>query len=200
MLLLVITIHRFLQLKEPFKQKEEMNRRRWLFILMLLILNYGVWFAIWYIYFNKDENKDICYLKTFEIHFFAFNCVSTIGTFILILIMNGLMIREFIIKKSKKMVRQNKKEDNAIYCILAITANLIITWGLFIILWPIVKICEYCVPNTLYTLSFLLNYGFSAVNPILLLVFNHNYRADLTRKFIQNRNEKIKIDMIFISM
>ena len=182
MLLLVITIHRFLQLKDPFKQKEQMNRRRWLLIFMLFILNYGVWFAIWYIYFNKEENANVCYLKTFEIYFFAFNCVSTIGTFILIIIMNGLMIREFIIKKSKKMVRQNKKEDNAIYCILAITANLIMSWGLFLFLWPVVKICEYCVPDALYAFSFLLNYSFGVTNPIILLVFNQNYRSILFRK------------------
>ena len=58
MLLLVITIHRLLQLKDPFKEKEVMNRQRWILLFMLVLLNYGVWFIIWYAYFNKEENKD----------------------------------------------------------------------------------------------------------------------------------------------
>ena len=186
MLLLVITIHRWLQLKDPFKQKEEMNRWRWLLIFIILVFNYIIWFVIWYFYFEKGENANFCYPKFFQIYFFAFNCVSTIGTFILIIIMNAFIIREFIIKKSKKLVRHNKKEDNAIYCILAITANLIICWGLYIILWSIVKICEYCVPNNLYTMSYLLNFSFAATNPIILLVFNKNYRSILFSKFTVN--------------
>ena len=190
MLLLVITVHRFLQLKDPFKQKEQMNRWRWMLILLLFFSNYGVWLGLSFNYFNQKANKDVCSVKRFDVFIYAFYCASTIGPFILIIIMNGLMTREFIIKKSKKMVRRNKKQDNAIYCILAITANLIICWGLYVIIWPIIKTCKYCVPDNLYTVAYLLNYGFSAVNPILLLVFNQNYRAVLTRKFIQNRNEK----------
>ena len=55
MLLLLITMHRFLQLKDPFKQKEEMNRWRWTLICMLFVFNYGVWFVIWCVYFYKEE-------------------------------------------------------------------------------------------------------------------------------------------------
>ena len=182
MLLLVITMHRWLQLKDPFKQKEEMNRCRWLLILILLVLNYGVWLAIWCIYFYNEENGKFCYFKNFDIYIYAYNCSVTIGTFILIILMNILIIREFIIKKSKHLARKSKKEDNAIYCILAITANLIINWGLFIITWSIIVLCESCVPYNLYTISYLLNYSFAAINPIILLVFNQNYRAVLLRK------------------
>ena len=182
MLLLVITIHRLLQLRDPFKEKEEMNRWRWLLIFILFVLNYVIWFLIWYVYFSKEENANVCYPKTFEIYFYAFNCVTSIGPFILIILMNVFIIREFIIKKSKKLVRHNKKEDNAIYCILAITANLILCWGSFIIIWPIAKVCYYCVPDNLYTLSYLLNYLFASTNPIIILVFNQNYRSILFRK------------------
>ena len=183
MLLLVITVHRFLQLKDPFKQKEKMNRWRWMLILLLFISNYGICLVIWYIYHiytGKEEN--ICIQDIFNIYIYVYNCVVSIGTFILIIIMNALMLREFIIKKSKTLVRHFKKEDNAIFCILAITANLVVTWGLFIIIWPIKTICTNCVPINLFIFSFLLNYAFAAVNPIILLVFNKNYRDILRRK------------------
>ena len=187
MLLLVITVHRFLQLKDPFKQKEKMNRWRWMLILLLFISNYGICLVIWYIYHiytGKEEN--ICIQDIFNIYIYVYNCVVSIGTFILIIIMNALMLREFIIKKSKTLVRHFKKEDNAIFCILAITANLVVTWGLFIIIWPIKTICTGCVWNNLFIFSYLLNYAFAAVNPIILLVFNKNYR-DILRKFFCNK-------------
>ena len=179
MLLLVITIHRWLQLKCPFKEKEEMNRRRWMLILMLFVFNYGIWFGIWYIYFNKDENKDICYLKSINTYIFVYNFVVSLCSFLLIMSINLLMIRIFFIKKSKS---HNKKEINAIYCILAITVNLIISWGLFIIIWHLYKLCKNCVPDNLYGYSYLLNYSFAATNPIILLVFNQNYRSVLFKK------------------
>ena len=109
MLLLLITIHRLLQLKDPYKQKEEMNRLRWILIFMLFLLNYAVWFIIWYVYFNKKENTDVCYFKSFDMFIYVLNCVVSIGGFVLIILMNILIIREFIIKKSKKLVRHNKK-------------------------------------------------------------------------------------------
>jgi hypothetical protein len=168
MLLLVITIHRLLQLKDPFKQKEEMNRWRWVLIFMLLAFNYGVWLAFWYIYFHKKENENVCYMKTFEIYIYVYNCLITIGTFILIILMNILIIREFIIKKSKNLGNKSKREDNAIYCIIAITVNLILCWSFLIFTWPIIRICTECVPDKLYTISFLLNYSFLV---IISLVF-----------------------------
>ena len=182
MLLLVITMHRWLQLKDPFKQKEEMNRCRWLLIVMLLVFNYGVWLAIWCIYFYNEENGKFCYFKNFDIYIYAYNCSVTIGTFILIILMNILIIREFIIKKSKHLTRKSKKEDNGIYCILTITANLIINWGFFTVTWSIIKICQNCISRNLFMISYLLNYSFAAINPIILLVFNQNYRAVLLRK------------------
>ena len=109
MLLLLITIHRLLQLKDPYKQNEEMNRLRWILIFMLFLLNYAVWFIIWYVYFNKKENTDVCYFKSFDMFIYVLNCVVSIGGFVLIILMNILIIREFIIKKSKKLVRHNKK-------------------------------------------------------------------------------------------
>ena len=182
MLLLVITIHRWLQLKDPFKQKEEMNRRRWMLIASLLLFNYAVCFALWCNYFYKDENKDICYLKKSETLIFVYNACIVIVAFVLIIFINVLIIREFIIKKSKKMVRHSKKEDNAIYCILAITANLIICWIMNIFTWPIYKTCKSCLPYRFYTVTYLLNYSFAATSPIILLVFNQNYRSILFRK------------------
>jgi hypothetical protein len=189
MLLLVITLHRWLQLKDPFRQKEKMNRYRWFLIVMLLVFNYGVWLALWSIYFYNEENGKFCYFKSFDIYIYAYNCGVTISTFILIILMNILIIREFIIKKSKHLASKSKKEDNAIYCILAITANLIVNWGLFIFTWSIIIICDNCVPYDLYKISYLLNYSFATINPIILLVFNQNYRTVLLRKLNINVTE-----------
>ena len=89
-------------------------------------------------------------------------------------------------EKSEKLVRKSKREANAIYCILAITSNLIICWLLVILTWPIYKTCKNCLPYLFYTFAYLLNFSFAATNPILLLVFNQNYRSILFRKFKMN--------------
>lgn len=186
MLLLVITTHRLLQLKDPFKQREEMTRRRYALIFILLVINYGAWFAIWSFYFNKEENRNICYINSFDIYLYVYNCVITLGAFMLIILINFLLLKEFIVKKRKHLGSRNKKEDNAIYCIIAITANLVVCWGLYILIWPIIKICSQCVSGNLYVLGYLLSYAFSVTNPIIILIFNQNYRAILFRKLSIN--------------
>jgi hypothetical protein len=104
--------------------------------------------------------------------------------FVLILIMNVLMVRLFVKKKKSKALgeRRNKKEDNAIYCVLAITANLIFCWLPYNILYLVRKNNADYFDGPFFVI-YICVYLFSGLNPIILLHFNTNYRTVLVEKF-----------------
>ena len=183
-LLLIITAHRYLQLNDPFKHKEEMNRFRWVLIGSAWLSSYIIWFLIWYFYFLNDDIVLECYFNELNIVLYVIQCSIMIIPYIIILILNVFMIRSFYIrrKKSLELKRNFKKEQKAIYCVLSITLNLIFCWSIFLITWPIQKICINCVPEVLYKIGYVNSYLFSGLNPIILLYFNSNYRAVLIKK------------------
>lgn len=186
-LLLVITTHRYIQLKDPFKRKEAMNRRRWLFFGLVWVMCYLMWFIIWYIYFIDELNIAKCQPETFNIYFFIVRSLEMILPFLVILVMNVLLIRSFVlIKRTRRGSKPNfKKQNKAIYCVVSITINVIVCWTMFLTLWPINKLCDECVPAYVNVISDLCNYLFSALNPIILLHYNSNYRNKLKQKLAQ---------------
>jgi hypothetical protein len=155
----------------------------------IFLFFYITWFIIWFIYLNRDENKDICYLRTNEIFINIYNAAIGVVSVVMIIILNILIVRAFVVKKTKskhlstRNRNNNRKEDNAIKRIIAISVNVIICWGFYIIVWSVYKICRKCVPKQLNTFSSLFNYSVAVINPIILLVLNQNYRAVLLKKF-----------------
>ena len=194
MLILTITIHRYLQLMKPLKQTEEMNRWRWLVILLLFVFNYVTWFTIWYFYLNEEKNKNICYLRSSDIFISVLNSVSGSSSFCLIILINVLIIRAFRQKKTKakhlssgkNKKKITRKDDVAIYRVIGMSVNIIVCWGFYIIVWSTYKICRKCVPSVLNTFSFLMYCAIAAINPLILFFFNRNYRQILFRKCKKN--------------
>ena len=190
MLILTITIHRYLQLMKPLKQTEEMNRWRWLAILLLFVLNYATWFAIWDVYLSEEKNRNICYLRSSDIFISVFNSVTAGSPFCLIILINVLIVRAFGRKKTKAKhlsTRKNKKkltrkDDRAIYRVIAMSVNIMVCWGFYIVVWSSYKICRKCVPGVLNTFSFLMYCAIAAINPLILFFFNRNFRQILFRK------------------
>ena len=183
-LLLMITIHRFLQLKYPFKRKEEMNRWRWTIVSIVCVLNYLNLIIICKVYFDNEDDKYTCHFKTFKLYLFLYFYLSMAIPLVLILVVNALMIRLFIKKKKSKTLgeRKNKKEDNAIYCVLTITANLIFCWLPYNILYLVRKNNADYLEDVLFLFTYACVYLFSGLNPIILLYFNTNYRTVLFEK------------------
>ena len=184
-LLLMITIHRFLQLKNPFKHREEMNRYRWIIVGVVCVLSYLNMIIICKVYFDNEEDKFTCHFKTFKLYVFLYILLSMTIPFVLILLMNALMIWLFIKKKKSNKTlgeRRNKKEENAIYCVLSITANLIFCWLPYNILYLIRKNNSDYLEDALFLFTYACVYLFSGLNPIILLYFNTNYRTVLFEK------------------
>ena len=190
MLILTITIHRYLQLMKPLKQTEEMNRWRWLVILLLFVFNYVTWFTIWYVYLNEEKNKNICYLRSSDIFISVLNFVTAGSPFCLIILINVLIIRAFGQKKTKakhlssgkNKKKFTRKDDVAIYRVIAMSVNIMVCWGLYITIWSTYKICRKCVPGVLNTFSFLMYCAIAAINPLIIFFFNRNYRQILFKK------------------
>ena len=83
-----------------------------------------------------------------------------------------------VVLSSKSRMRNDR---NALYCIISIIANLLLTWMLFLIIWPIASFCPECISPTLYEFSYWLVYVYSAVNPMILLAFNESFRAEMKK-------------------
>ena len=143
-MLLMITMHRYLQLKNPYIQKEEMNRWRWLWIGLICVFVYASWALIWKVYFDSDDTKSsTCYFDNHSLFIYIYYGLILVLPFFLIILVNILLIRLFVIKKKRTSLgesKNKKKEDNAIYCVLSITANLIFCWSIYFIIWIIKKI------------------------------------------------------------
>ena len=53
----------------------------------------------------------------------------------------------------------------------------LICWLPFCIFWPLSALCEGCIPDRAYTMSYWMAYLNSALNPILYFVMNGDFRA-----------------------
>ena len=186
-LLFLITTHRVLLLKYPLKYNDGMNRRRWAFILAIWLINYSTWLILWIVYYSMEENKSACLFRNFSIYIYINYIFWMTVSFCLIISMNAFMIYLFMRKKKSRILSRDKnasfkKEDNAIYCVISITVNLVICWTAYIFIWPIIKHCKGCISAELYVVSYLASYAFSGINPIILLYFNRNFRLILYEK------------------
>nr|QVK45735.1 G protein-coupled receptor [Proales similis] len=52
-----------------------------------------------------------------------------------------------------------------------------ILWLPFCLMWPIYSICEHCIPESVYQISYWLGYTQSLINPMLLLILNPNFKC-----------------------
>jgi len=83
--------------------------------------------------------------------------------------------------------------------VISITINVALCWTMFLIASPKNKICNECVPDYVNMIGDLNNYLFSALNPIILLYFNSNYRNRLKEKLVQifSLIKKIRCNSIY---
>jgi hypothetical protein len=86
--------------------------------------------------------------------------------------------------------RRISKDLRASVCICAIILNLITTQSIYIVTWPLNYYCR-CVAELLFSLGYWLNYSFSAVNPLVLLIFHEGYRREFKKLFVKCNKTRI---------
>lgn len=72
------------------------------------------------------------------------------------------------------------KDRKALLCLFMISASIIVTYSLFLILWPLKSFCDGCVSESLFEISNWLIYSSSVINAILLLIFHKAFQ----KKFV----------------
>jgi hypothetical protein len=90
-------------------------------------------------------------------------------------------------KSLRRVNKRFSKDLRASICICVIIANLIATQSIYIVTWPLDYYCR-CVYEFLYTFGYWLNYSFSAVNPLVLLIFHEGYRREFRKLFKRKKN------------
>ena len=175
--LLILSLHRYRQLNDPFKEKARLNRFRICLIISIWFISFSFWFiGNRLFFFNEDfvinvDNNEFVYLGRMFIFYFV--------PIIFIIILNILIIKSFKLKmKNKKLIKTNlKKEKKAIACTNSITLLLLLTFGVGLVLQPLEY---YTFINDIYGVKYL-TYYYSALNPLVVFLFNKKFRNILKK-------------------
>ena len=79
--------------------------------------------------------------------------------------------------------RKLTKERKAFLCLFVISIELISSWLLFLVIWPLRVLCLECINERFFQFSVWLNYSSAAANPLILLMFHSKYQHELMRLY-----------------
>ena len=168
-LLLMLSIHRFKQLVQPFKENPKITRLRLFIIFSILVISLIFSFIKRRDFDPKSHNKEIKDL--------ILTIVFIDIPLILILIINFLVIKHFMIKlKEKHSIKNNfKNEKKAISCTIAINFNILLTNGLLLILNPF-SILKFKFIHNFHKIHEAISYFYIVLDPLIIFYFNQKFR------------------------
>jgi hypothetical protein len=73
------------------------------------------------------------------------------------------------------------KENKAFLCLFIVTSTLIISWALFLVLWPMKAYCNTCVDEKIFEISIWLIYSSSCSNAVILLIFHEYFKKEFCK-------------------
>lgn len=74
--------------------------------------------------------------------------------------------------------RKLTKERKAFLTLFCISVSLILSWLLFLIVWPLRAFCHTCVSDLMFKTSVWLNCSSAAANPLILIIFHSKLRHE----------------------
>lgn len=92
------------------------------------------------------------------------------------------------IKNNKNTVSRLKNDKNAFLCIVCIVTTIFFNWLIYIVSSPLSFVCPQCVSAVLYEVGYWMTYSCSAINPIILIIFNGTFRAEIKNIFLKIKN------------
>ena len=178
--LIILSYHRLRQLIKPFKEKATINRFRiflifaiWIFSTVMVFLSH---FISKYLLNSKFYSKLITISST------LIGCYVPI---LLILFLNTLLVGNFKAKLNKKISKikkiHNKNEKNAIKCIVCMNTGILLTMGLWLIIYPF-RIYNFEYVSYLYELDASIAYFYSIVDPFVVFLFCKKFRKIFFRR------------------
>lgn len=176
--LLLLTIHRYKQIIDPFNQKDNLSRPRVLFLGLVFSLNFFIWFFISFQLNGFKFDKNFIYLKFTFAHSIILDFIFYLVPFILMATLTFLILKSIFLIKSPNRKSIKNKQLKAVKCVLVIFFNVFISWILFIISWPI-DVYYGSNETIFYQVSYWLSYLPVSTDPIILLLFNTNLNKEL---------------------
>ena len=179
--LITLSYHRLRQLIKPYEEKATINRFRIFVIISIWIASLVISFLNFFIseYLVNSEFYSKLILILITLIFLDFPILS-------ILILNILIIRNFKAKLDKKITKIKKinfkNEKNAIKCIVFMNTGILLTMGLWIIIYPF-RLYNYEFALCFHELDAKITYFYSIVDPLIVFLFSKKIR-----KFFFRRN------------
>ena len=73
-------------------------------------------------------------------------------------------------------IKKNQKETRACLCVSFVSINLIFSYAIFSVIWPLSANCDGCVQNQINAIVYWLSYFFPCIDPLIVLIFNQNFK------------------------
>ena len=166
--LILLSYHRLRLLAKPFEEKAELNRYR-------TILITSMWIISFFFGFSKNYTRYYVITSYYGQSLFVL-LANIIGFYIpvlIILILNFLMIKKFIIKIKKNNLNKTNfdNEKKAIACTISTNFILLISQGLWFICYPF-EAFKYEFPLIQHEIHTAISYSFCVFNPLVVFLFN----------------------------
>lgn len=183
--LLALTFHRYKQIIDPFKEKAEMVRKRYITIVLIWIISIIAWLiAFWPIRYFTD-NKITKLFDSFPPVFATIIFATFTIPVVFIVLFNFLTIYALFNKTKNLKVAYNSnysaklsKEKRATYCITLISLMLVGFWTFTIFIWPFDYFFALNI-KAKFPFDNYLTYFYPAFHPFVLFGFNKSFRNNL---------------------
>ena len=195
--LVIMSFHRYFQLKYPLKSNERMSLIKYLILSMNWVLNYLFWISSYvyqYIYFYDRTDFSIYnlnFMLTIDALFYA-------GPLLIIIVLNILVFIE--IKKRNKIKQMNglknkaqilnrkDKEYKAYFYLFLFSLIMLLCFFLYSFLLFLSTFTE--ISDRFYYAASNITYFINLANPILLLTFQDEFKNEFI-KFIGYLKKKL---------
>ena len=179
--LILLSYHRLRQLIKPFEEKVTINRFRIFVIISIWIVSLVIPFLSLYLnqyLVNSEFHRKLITISAALIGFYI--------PILSILILNILIVRNFKAKLNRKIIKIKKihfkNEKNAIKCIVCMNTGLLLTMGLWLIIFPF-WLYNYEFALYFHEIDSSISYFYSAIDPCVVFLFCKKFR-----KIFFNRN------------
>lgn len=208
--LLLIAIHRYLQIIIPLKETETMTATKYAVIGFKWMFIYLFWGLSVILITARDFDDTSCY---FTFRFSYVLSADLVGYFLPVvgvLAFNTMIFYELIHKKRIKMSvtklsvsrtlttlgtsmqtlndiekSVTRRESKALISLYVVAGVLIFFFAIFCVTWPLKSLCNECVSDLILEIGYWFSYVYSSINPIVLLFFHEKFKVEFL-KMIKN--------------
>ena len=172
--LIILSYHRLRQLLKPFEEKAKINRFRTFLII-------SIWIVCFVFGFLKNYTRKYLINSLYYINLISIstNIIAFYIPILWILVLNILLVQKFIAKLKEKKIKiknnQTKNEKNAIACVICINFGLILSMGLWLVLYPF-ELYKFEFALSFHEIDLAIAYFYSIIDPFVVFLFSKKYR------------------------